>query len=155
MDHPSSIIRSSPRKRYGMHTSLDAGRMVRGVKMSATWFPSTLWERDRERGGDKALRARLLPIVKRRTAGGRDLSDRGYEPKAALLYPSPCPSPTRGEGTLWHCSAHLPATHPRAAPKCVHALARKRGPRATNAAPSTWLLGPRLRGDERNFRSRP
>src|SRR5262249_33725018 len=24
-----------------------------------------------------------------------------------VLYPSPCPSPARGEGTLWHRSAHL------------------------------------------------
>src|SRR5215813_1954102 len=23
----------------------------------------------------------------------------------ARRHPSPCPSPTRGEGTLWHCSA--------------------------------------------------
>src|SRR5215510_803788 len=30
-----------------------------------------------------------------------------------LLYPSPCPSPTRGEGTLWHCSAKPSDQHSR------------------------------------------
>src|SRR5262245_31719279 len=33
--------------------------------------------------------------------------DRRYETEAVWFYPSPCPSPTRGEGTLWHCSAYL------------------------------------------------
>jgi len=39
------------------------------------------------------------------------------------FYPSPCPSPTRGEGTLWHCSAR-PETSIRVE-MCAHALARE------------------------------
>jgi hypothetical protein len=54
------------------------------------------------------------------------LLDRRYEPKAALLYPPPCPSPTRGEGTLWNRSAHPQQTHLRAAPTCALALPRGR-----------------------------
>src|SRR5262245_42899431 len=104
--------------------------IVRVAKMRAPRFPPPLWGRDRDRGGDDAPSARLVPDT--RTTDGfawRDLSDRRYEPEAALLYPSPCPSPTRGEGTLWYLSALSPAMHPRAPPRCVHAaVARKRDP---------------------------
>src|SRR5262245_17928142 len=93
-----------------MHTSPNVGHshIVCVAKMRAPRFPPPLWGRDRERGGDDAPSARLVPDT-RTTAGCTwpDLSDRSYEPEAALLYPSPCPSPTRGEGTLWHRSAHL------------------------------------------------
>jgi hypothetical protein len=56
---------------------------------------------------------------------------------------SPAETPTRGEGTSWHCSAHLQQAHPLAAPRCVHTLARKRGPRRPSKLPSI-LVSPSL-----------
>src|SRR6266478_1941848 len=38
-----------------------------------------------------------------------------------LLYPPPCPSPTWGEGTLWHRSAQWQASIRVCARRCAHA----------------------------------
>src|SRR5262249_49010807 len=75
--------------------------------MHATSFPPPLWGRDRERGGDNAPSVRQNLCRSSMLGSVRSCSRPTSELKHAycLLYPSPCPSPTRGEGTMWHCSA--------------------------------------------------
>src|SRR5262245_16509375 len=86
----------------------------------------------------------------------RDLSDRRHEPEAALLYPSPCPSPTRGEGTVWHRSAQ-PAGRVRVfVRRCARALPIERRRQRRSCQAHLRMLGPapvhtkaRMRGNER------
>src|SRR5262245_31051405 len=42
-------------------------------------------------------------------------------------HPSPCPSPTRGEGTVWHAPSHLMPCACGTFQRSVHALAPARG----------------------------
>src|SRR5882724_821208 len=76
----------------------------------STESPLPLWERDRVRG--------LAPVgadesIARTRGGTLDLTrhavaDGPRSSRAAARDPSPCPSPTRGEGTLHNCPASQP-----------------------------------------------
>jgi hypothetical protein len=57
--------------------------------------------------GDEAPSARLVSCKKSRERQLAAFVRSRLRTDAALLYPSPCPSPTRGEGTLWPRSAQL------------------------------------------------
>src|SRR5215470_14384955 len=68
-------------------------------------IPLPLWGRDRERGRTRTASVCLLLFVSLQTSRALR-SVFGSEA-------SPCPSPTRGEGTLWHCSAQKRKQHSR------------------------------------------
>src|SRR5215475_5891779 len=56
------------------------------------------------RGACRCLRAKISKIQSvsaQRFSVACRLRSRG------LLYPPPCPSPAKGEGTLWRCCSHL------------------------------------------------
>src|SRR6266700_7376021 len=81
--------------------------------MRTTRFPPPLWGRDRERGGDKAPSAKLVLCTNSGTTAGCTCCTLRTQQMQRVLYPSPCPSPTRptrGEGTLWRCSAQRQAS---------------------------------------------
>jgi hypothetical protein len=76
---------------------------------SPTAFPPPLWGRDRERGATSTA----FVLKAKKDKGRKCLGSLRTRP--ALLsvlcrHPSPCPSPTRGEGTLWHGPLQLAIT---------------------------------------------
>src|SRR5262249_31486770 len=71
-------------------------RNARVAKARAPTFPPPLWGRDRERGGDKH-RIRDQRLAEERPT---PLSEEFASTLRICIYPSP--SPTRGEGTVWH-----------------------------------------------------
>src|SRR5919204_6761201 len=107
---------------YGMHTSLYASRECGGVdvKDSATSFPPPLRGRDRERGRQQALRLPsirycILSMSKARDGIGIDFG--------ASLPPPSLSLPRKGGGNDVAPLCPSPATYPRSALRCVHALA--------------------------------
>src|SRR5262249_55807862 len=88
-----------------------------------------MWGRDREGGGDRAPRAKLLQRAD--SENQESWSDVGpasdWKQPLWLLYPPPCPSPAWGEGTLWHSSSHLSHYICVRVSTCIHARALSRG----------------------------
>src|SRR5258705_11575393 len=68
-----------------------------------------MWGRDREGGGHEALSAKLVPCRDSRTTAGCICCVSDTKHMQCEFYPPPCPSPTWGEGTLWHCTAQSEA----------------------------------------------
>src|SRR6266850_5817886 len=88
--------------------------------------------RDREGGGDGAPRANLLQRADSRNQESWSsfcpASD--WKQPQCWLYPPPCPSPTWGEGTLWHRSSTPLTLHSRSCQNmcaCVSACAGTNG----------------------------
>src|SRR5262245_13272514 len=83
--------------------------------------------RDREGGGDSALRVKLFQRVESGNSNSRNGvgSTSNWKQPLCLLYPLPVPPPHWGEGTLWHRSSHLPRCMCVHVSTCVHAPARK------------------------------
>src|SRR5689334_23657612 len=100
-----------------MHTSLEAGAYRVRREDARHMVPSPRVGEGQGEGWPQSTEDEAPPNWK--TANGRwaGLIRSWIRPKTSAAVPSPCPSPTRGEGTLWHCSAHLPVTHPRPAPE--------------------------------------
>src|SRR6266850_1919822 len=90
------------------------GREV--AKVRATRFPPPMWGRDREGGGDGAPRANLPSARNFQKSGVLErafVRHRIGNNRCARCTPPPCPSPTWGEGTLWHRSSTLLTLHSR------------------------------------------
>src|SRR6185436_15325285 len=74
---------------------------------SATSFPPPLWGKDRERGTTRTASVFYLTSNKRRDQLLLSLASRAV----LRRHPSPCPSPTRGEGAV----GRAPSQHTRCA----------------------------------------
>src|SRR5947209_6363631 len=94
-----------------MPTSWSASRECGGVdvKNSATSFPPPLRGRDRERGN---LQAQRLPPTRFRILSTSKLATGESLLAEFHCHPPPCPSPARGEGTMWHAPSHRAACEP-------------------------------------------
>src|SRR5262245_16509376 len=84
------------------------GRAPQVGQSGATPFPPPLWERDRERGKAELLLAHVYDLTN--PAECRQCSCSSLERASRSMHrrhPSPCPSPTRGEGTVGHAPSQL------------------------------------------------
>src|SRR5215510_4818352 len=70
---------------------------------SATPFPPPLWGRDRERGTTALLLVHVYDLTNPAKCRQRSFSSLERASRSVhRRHPSPCPSPTRGEGTVGH-----------------------------------------------------
>src|SRR5689334_11294183 len=90
-----------------MHTEPYAGALRRDGQNSATTFPPPLWGRDRERGTTALLLVRINDPISPAPQPFAVLQSGGSSSSVRCGHPSPCPSPTRGEGTMWRAPSHL------------------------------------------------
>jgi hypothetical protein len=93
-------------RRYGMRTSLEVHPRVHRLSCEG-WchtVPSPLVGEGQGEGWRRTPSVRFLRLQTRKDSWLNFL-ERRLKQKQCVFYPSPCPSPTRGEGTLWHGSA--------------------------------------------------
>src|SRR5690349_15170012 len=103
------LSRRRPRESARASTHLGAAReCVTGDEQSgATAFPPPLWGRDRESGTAAPLLVSTIQQVRLHAATHHSRVGEAASCSARRGHPSPCPSPTRGEGTVWLAPSHL------------------------------------------------
>src|SRR5262249_18449367 len=72
-----------------------------------TGFPPPLRGRDRERGAECTAFVSYLGLDKCSEPSLLNLRTRLVSHSVLCLHPSPCPSPTRGEGTVWRAPSQI------------------------------------------------
>jgi hypothetical protein len=116
--------------------------LVRGWAEQCHSVPSPHVGEGQGEGWRRAPRANLLQRADSENqeswSGVCQASD--WKQPQCLLYPPPCPSPTWGEGTLWHRSSHLSRCIRVRVSTCVHALALPRGRAESREAIQTQLI---------------
>jgi len=88
----------------GTHVFRTVREFVASVaKVDATAFPPPLWGRDRERGtGEQEIQRHFAGVSMLEDVEQNCSTWNARTDLRACGHPSPCPSPTRGEGTMWH-----------------------------------------------------
>jgi hypothetical protein len=102
----TSAVRQKPHANIARATNtatqcLHAAHVGESAKTRAAWFPPPLRGRDREGVVTKALHMSRSRFENDSYLHLARLFHRRHEPEAALLYPSPCPSPTRQGNRMW------------------------------------------------------